>query len=60
MSSDLPPGLRQHFGKKRYRTQAFAEQVAARCLAARGVELRAYYCGMCGGYHLTKQPRKTA
>lgn len=58
-SEEYPPGLRQCFGKKRYRTIAFVEKVIAKAEAARGVKLRYYYCGMCDRYHLTKKPAET-
>lgn len=42
--------------KARYRTEQFAREIADRCKAERGVELRTYWCGACGGYHLTREP----
>lgn len=43
-------------GKHRYATEKEAHEVAAKCFAARGTWLRAYFCdeaGGCGGWHLT-------
>lgn len=53
---DIPAGLRQCIGKKRYSRQELAIKVARRCERARGVALREYFCGICGRWHLTKQP----
>lgn len=52
---------KQCFGKTRYPTPD-AANAAAKKLVACGLEgyLRAYTCGMCGGFHLTKQPLREA
>lgn len=42
--------------KKRYYSEELALSVAARCVAARGVPLRPYWCGACQAWHLTKTP----
>lgn len=52
----IPSGLRQCFGKKRYATQKYAEEVAAKFGQKIGKTLRVYYCGMCNGYHATSKP----
>lgn len=41
--------------KQRYKTETRARDVALRCKAARNVDLRVYWCGSCGGYHLTRE-----
>lgn len=40
--------------KKRYRTQDEARRTARNCKKHRGVELHAYFCPICKGYHLTR------
>lgn len=41
--------------KTRYRNEGEAHTAASRIRAERGVELRAYPCFNCDGWHLTKQ-----
>lgn len=41
--------------KKRYRTEGIAEQVAEKVLRERGAKVRAYYCPVCLGWHLTRK-----
>lgn len=44
-------------GKIRFHTFAGASRGADRVAAKRGIDMRAYYCGICGGYHMTSRPR---
>lgn len=46
--------LNQCYRKKRYSDSEFAERVARQCKEQRGVALRAYFCPVCSGFHLTK------
>lgn len=55
MSAPAASWLRGCLRKKRYSTGRFALKVAARMLRDRGVELRAYFCSYCGGWHLTSK-----
>lgn len=50
---------RQCIKKSRYPTEAIAKKYADKCWRERGVVLRVYSCGQCGGFHLTKQAQKT-
>jgi hypothetical protein len=55
----ISPALhRACLGKNRYTTEDFASKLAKRIHDERGTDLRPYYCGMCQGWHLTKQPKK--
>lgn len=47
--------IKECLGKKRYRTLGFAEDLAKRIKIERNVELYAYACPSCQGYHLTKR-----
>lgn len=42
--------------KKRYGSEIFAAKLADKLSTQRGVKLRAYFCGACKGWHLTKRP----
>lgn len=42
--------------KARFMTQTLADKVAAKRSIDAGRPLRPYYCGLCGGYHLTSRP----
>lgn len=44
--------------KKRYSTEALAEKVARKVKYERGDDCRAYFCELCGGFHLTKKPKE--
>lgn len=46
----------QCIGKRRYKNQQHAIVVAEQVLAKRATKVRPYYCGICLGYHLSKQP----
>lgn len=41
--------------KNIYNTQTKAQEAAEKAEEKRGVPLRTYYCGACGGYHLTRR-----
>jgi len=41
--------------KNRYPTEEVARRIAARCEVQRGEVLRVYWCGLCLGYHLTRE-----
>ena len=47
-----PDPVRSCFAKKRYGTQAHADRVV-RNRGRQGKALRAYFCEVCGGFHLT-------
>lgn len=50
--------LRMHsqcLKKRRYHDFDFAEKVLKRIAEQRGVVLRAYYCDLCAGFHLTSK-----
>lgn len=49
-------GHRQCGRKRRYETEVDALAMADRCVLRGAPELRAYRCGLCGGWHLTKKP----
>ena len=46
--------------KKRYKSAGFAEAVAQKILAERGIKLYCYWCNQCGGFHLTSRPPKNS
>lgn len=41
--------------KRRYHSEALAEQVAKRATRQRGLALRVYQCPLCQGWHITKR-----
>jgi hypothetical protein len=41
--------------KRRYPSEPFADQVAARATRQRGLALRVYACPLCQGWHITKR-----
>lgn len=51
---DLDQAQRMCITKRGYTTEDRARRVAARATEARGVPIRAYPCGLCGQWHLTK------
>ena len=42
-------------GKIRFYTFEGASKRAERLGKKRGIDMRAYYCGICGGYHMTSR-----
>ena len=56
MATSGSSGIASCWRKKRYNTEAFATKVVAKVLKDRGQKVRAYGCGICGGYHLTSKP----
>ena len=49
--------ITQCLGKKRHATIKQAEEVVDVMSKKHGKPFRYYYCGMCGGYHITSKPR---
>lgn len=47
----------QCVGKKRYATLGYAESLVPKISAKFGKPMRAYYCGICNGYHLTSKSK---
>lgn len=44
-------------GKIRFPTFEGATRRADKVGAKRGIDMRAYYCGICNGYHMTSRAR---
>lgn len=47
----------QCLGKKRHSTIAKAEEVVDLMSKKYNKPFRYYYCGICGGYHVTSKPK---
>lgn len=50
--------LSQCLGKVRYATLEYAEKKVAVVSKKFNKAMRTYYCGICGGYHLTSKERQ--